>query len=173
MKNLIIRFIFGSLLIANSSLAQKHHHHSEKSHVHGSAKVSLAFEGTKGKLEFESPAESTVGFEHKARTEADQKKVAATLDLIKNKITEMVLFDPELKCVWKPLEVKINIENDSHSETHAEFDINCEKSPVASKIDFHFTKIFPKLKKVDVQVLVDDKQKSLQVKTGLSSLQLK
>ena len=55
---------------------------SRKAHEHGSAKVSIAFETAKGApkgvIEFESPAESVVGFEYEAKTPADKAKVTAT-----------------------------------------------------------------------------------------------
>lgn len=148
--------------------------HSEKAHVHGSGSVSLAFDSTKGKLQFESPADSTVGFEHTIKTKSDQKKVDDTLALIKSQMAEMIHFSPELKCTFSPAEVQFEIEKTSgHAETHSEFDINCAKSPKGSTLTFNFKKIFPKLKTVDVQIIVDDLQKSLKVETEAAQVDLK
>lgn len=148
--------------------------HSEKAHVHGSGQVSIAFDGSKGQLLFESPADSTVGFEHKATSPADQKIVKTTLDLIKEKIAEMVHLNPELQCQFKPVEVQFEIDKKSgHAETHSEFSLTCSKSPRGSQIQFNFKKFFPKLKSVDVQIIVDDLQKSLKVTEDSALVDLK
>jgi hypothetical protein len=169
MKKLI--FCLFLLIINSVSFAN---HHSEKAHVHGSGELSLAFDGTHGKLQFECPADSTVGFEHKPTTEAQKKQVTETLELIKSQMKNMVVFNSDLKCQFHPSEVKLESDDhSSHSETHAEFDIICEKTPKGSTVSFNFSKSFPKLKKVHVQVLVDDLQKSLVTSQGSISLELK
>jgi hypothetical protein len=50
---------------------KKQHQHG--AHVHGSAKLDIAVEDRTATIEIESPAESIIGFEHKARTDADQQ----------------------------------------------------------------------------------------------------
>ena len=148
--------------------------HSHKAHVHGSAQLSLAFDGINGKLEFESPAESIIGFEHQAKTNGQKKQVEEALELLKTKMPEMIVFMPELGCVFRSTEAQVKMSKETnHSETHASFDLVCNKSPKGSKVTFQFTKIFPKLKKVEAQILIDDTQKSLMVTKSPTSLELK
>ena len=180
MKRLIFCLCLG---LFGVSFAKNTHHHSEKSHAHGVAKLMMAFDGLKGKIQFESPAHSTVGFEYPAQSEAQKKQVASALETLKTKMGEMIVFNPELKCSWSQGTAKLDFDKSnshsetghlsSHSETVAEFDITCEKSPQGSKLSFYFYKTFPKLKKVDVEILVDDIQKSYQATKEATTLELK
>ncbi len=174
MKNLIVCFLTLSFAFSASGKPQLGTQHSHKAHVHGSAQLSIAFDGLVGKLEFESPAESTVGFEHLARTDEQKKKVQDTLDLLKSKMNEMVLFKSDLDCVLNSTSTKVETSQEgNHSETHATFDLVCNKSPKGTELTFQFTKFFPKLKKVEAQVLIDDLQKSMKVTKSPTILELK
>lgn len=143
-------------------------------HVHGVGDISIAFDATQGKLEFESPADSTVGFEHNPKNLEQKKKLADTLELLKTKMTDMVVFDRELKCAFTSKIADFEIEKGSnHASTRAHFDIVCAKSPKGSTLGLKFTHLFPKLKKVTVQILVDDLQKSVTVDKDSISVDLK
>jgi hypothetical protein len=61
------------------SAAKKRHQHS--AHVHGTAKLDIAIEERTATVEFEAPAESIIGFEHKAKTAADQQKDRGQVDV--------------------------------------------------------------------------------------------
>lgn len=174
MRNLSICFAISSLTLIVHGKAQDGSRHSHKAHVHGSAQLSLAFDGINGKLEFESPAESIIGFEHQAKTDGQKKQVKEALEILKTKMPEMIVFNPELGCVFKLTEAQVKMSNETnHSETHANFDLVCNKSPKGSELTFQFTKIFPKLKKVKAQILIDDIQKSLKITKSPTSLKLK
>ncbi len=143
-------------------------------HVHGVGDVSIAFDATQGKLEFESPADSTVGFEHNPKNLEQKKKLADTLELLKTKMNDMVIFDKDLKCAFTSKIADFEIEKDSsHASTRAHFDIVCAQSPKGSKLGLKFTHLFPKLKKVTVQILIDDLQKSVTVDQDSISVDLK
>ncbi len=164
MKNFIFCLALSASTFVAHGKAQAGSKHSHKAHVHGSGHLSLAFDGLNGKLEFESPAGSTVGFEHLPKTDQQKNQVKETLELLKNKMPEMVVFKSELGCVFKSTDAQVKMSKEAnHSETYASFDLVCNKSPKGSEMMFQFTKIFPKLKKVEAQILIDDIQKSLNV----------
>ena len=143
-------------------------------HVHGVGDISIAFDGTQGKLEFESPADSTVGFEHHPKTLEQKKKLADTLDFLKNKMIEMVTFESSLKCAFTSKIADFEVEKgSSHASTRAHFDIVCAKSPKGTSLGFKFTPHFPRLKKVTVQILIDDLQKSVTVDKDSITVDLK
>ncbi len=147
--------------------------HSHKAHVHGAAELSVAFEGLKGQLIFEAPSEAIVGFEHKAKSKSDQKRVEAALALFEEKIPSMVILPSEAGCVWKKTKLEKSDEAGGHSDVEAEFSIDCQKSLKGLNVSFDFSKNFPRLKTVDVQWIVDDLQKSLKVRESGDSLELK
>ncbi|WP_373999151.1 DUF2796 domain-containing protein [Bdellovibrio bacteriovorus] len=141
-------------------------------HVHGSGKASLAFDGKNGKIELHVPAESIIGFEHQAKSKADKQKKDKALAKLEEKIGEMIVLDPALKCEIKKDIFEVN-QHDSHAEVEAEFNVTCEAPAAGSTITFNFSKQFPRLKKVQVDVLADGVQKSTQVLKNGDSVELK
>lgn len=155
------------LLFSLMALAQP-----QKAHVHGAGKVSLAFDGKSGKLELHAPAEAIYGFEHSAKSAKDKKRKDDGLQKLEEKISEMLILDPALKCEIKK-EIFEVIEQKNHSEVEAEFGISCEAPVVGSVLTFNFQKTFPRLKSVQIEVLADQVQKSLEAKKNGVTLELK
>ncbi|KYG64552.1 hypothetical protein AZI85_03845 [Bdellovibrio bacteriovorus] len=142
------------------------------SHVYGAGKVSLAFDGKSGKIQMEVPAEAILGFEHQAKSKQDKQKKDKALTKLEEKISEMIVLDPSLKCEIKKDIFEVNQE-DSHADIEAEFNVTCAAPVAGSTISFNFTKHFSRLKKVQVDVLADGVQKSTQVLKNGDSVELK
>jgi Protein of unknown function (DUF2796) len=143
--------------VANAGAAgKKRHQHG--AHVHGTAKLDIAIEGRTATVEFASPAESIVGFEHQAKTAADQQKQAKALDLLKNKIGGMVIFEPALGCRWSPTNLDIVRQDQEHAEVHGVFAVTCDSPLAGSRVRFAFTKEFPTLRTVNVQLVAATQQ---------------
>jgi hypothetical protein len=161
-------------LFCNSGhAAEKYEHREHGAHIHGAAELSIAFEGLLGKIEFKSPSDSVVGFEHVAKSTADQKTKDNAFKKFETNISEIISFDKSLKCQILKDKIEMLTDSDNHSNTTAAFTAKCEKSPVGSKITFNFQKFFPRLKDIDVQILVDAIQKSAEIKTNGTTLELK
>lgn len=144
----------------------------QAAHVHGSGHVSLAFDGAKGKIQFESPGQSLFGFEHEAKSKNDKKKKDAALQKLEDKISEMIVLDPSLKCDIKKDIFEV-IQKNGHADVSAEFTVQCQQPVAGSSISFHFQKVFTSLKNIQVDVLAGDMQKSLAVKKNGESIELK
>ncbi len=157
-------------LVSLASQAKPHRH--AKAHVHGHAKIDLAFEETKGHFEFEAPADGLLGFEHAPKTEKEKKIFEDLKNQLLNNIKTYVVLDPKLQCVFATPEIKLDIEEKGHADFKADFDIQCVQSPKNTQIKFDFSS-FPKLKKINVTVLADELQKSLVLKGKSQSLDLK
>jgi hypothetical protein len=159
---------------------------SRKAHEHGSAKVSIAFETTKGSprgvVEFESPAESIVGFEYEAKTAADKAKVTAALNQLKARFGEMVVFPPAAACKVTAKTASMGAEThgaaqkgakqEQHSEVQAVFDVACARPLAGLEIRFGFTKVFPKIHDVDVALLAGEQQASADVENDKGVLKI-
>lgn len=150
-----------------------------RAHVHGAAELSIAFEGLNGVFEFSSPSDSIIGFEYEAKTEKDKKATVAALLIFERHISEMIVFEEPLKCkitkdklevvyqkplLGAPSGTHSSGPSGTHSEVKGFFQVLCEKSPKGSKIEFNIQKFFPRLRDVDVQVLIGSIQKSIEVK---------
>lgn len=150
--------------------AKKHGPHNHDAHVHGSGSLSIAFDGPQGKIEFNTPSETLFGFEHEAKTAADKKTVNDALKKFENSLAEMISFKKELNCQFTKDKLEVVFESKKHSNTQAAFTVKCEKSPVGSRVLFNFQKFFPRLKDVDTQIIADQVQKSLKIKSTGDSI---
>lgn len=160
--------MFKILLLSTLLLASP----QQAAHVHGSAQVSLGFEGNKGKIVLEIPGDSLFGFEHEAKSKKDKAAKEAALTKLDDKISEMIVFNKELECVLKKEFFEVN-QSKGHSDVSAEFSVNCQKPVAGSTVSFNFQKHFSRLKKVKVDVIADTVQKSLQVTKNGDELELK
>lgn len=133
---------------------------TRKPHTHGTAKLDVALEadGKSGTVQLEAPAQSIVGFEYQAKSAFDKKKVDIGLATVRNRMHEMVMFAPGKQCRLTPKNVELHRDG-THSEVHGEFALSCAQPLGGSEVRFGFTKVFPGLEAVAVQ-LISDKQQS-------------
>lgn len=150
---------------------------SRKAHSHGTGRVNIAFEtmagAPKGEIEFEAPAESIVGFEHKATSAADEAKTAAALDLLRKRFAEMVVLPPAAGCTLTNHTAKVaadehkaggkGVKREQHAEVQATFRVTCRQG-LRGEIRFGFAKVFPGLRQVEVALLAGEQQTSVQVR---------
>lgn len=150
---------------------EKKIHREHATHEHGAGHLGIAFEGKIGKIEFKIPSESIFGFEHEAKNKKDKALKIQGLATLENKIADMVVFEPQLKCLISKEKIEVK-QNGKHSETLANYNVVCAQSPLETAIEFNFQKYFQGIKDIDVQVIVDNLQKSTELK-GKSVLFLK
>ena len=186
----------GIALLMVSSLAMAHEHkghdhgHGAKRRQHGAANLAIAFEGAKGKIEFKSPSDGVIGFEHEAKSDKDKATQQIQLAKLETAMPEMVAFDASLGCKLTKVKVDVVVESHdeekttdskkkskhnhaAHSDTVAEFDVACDKNPEGTELIFNVQQHFPKVKNVSVQVITDNLQKAISVKKNATKLVLK
>lgn len=151
--------LFSAFLFAVAFAKSEHHEHG--AHVHGRGELSVAFDGAKGTIEFRAPGESVVGFEHEAKSAKDKARVAEAFGKLEKRAGEVVKFEASLKCVVTKDKIEAQKDDDGpYATIVASYAVTCEKSPKGSKVTFAPATVFPKLKDVDVTLLIDDLQKS-------------
>jgi Protein of unknown function (DUF2796) len=162
---------------------------SQRAHVHGVGRINIVVEGQQATVEFLAPAEGLYGFEHQARTPAEQEKRDAALARLQEQISSMVVFEAERGCQFATQ--KIAVETDvegkheqgkstekaqkksgEHSEVHAKFTVTCKQPLAGSQVRFGVSKVFPAIKTVHVQVLSDARQAGVEVKSDKGRLRL-
>jgi hypothetical protein len=160
-----------------ASAAEKRHAHS---HVHGAAEVNIVAERKSVAVEFRAPAEGVMGFEHEAKSDADQKKRDSALKTIKERIAELVIFDKKLGCLPGAAEVSV-VQTDEagkdaqsakgqakksgeHWEVRARHTFTCQGDPSGSRVRFGVSKLFPRIDEIKVQVLSGAKQTGATIK---------
>lgn len=160
--------MFKILLISAISLAAS----EPKSHVHGQGQVNVAIQGKRGQIEFRAPAEALFGFEYEARSKADKRKKDKALKALDEKISEMIVLDENARCQIRK-EISEVIQGRKHIDVEVEYIIECEAPLAGTSIEFNFKKVFPRLKKVKVDLIADDVQKSLETTKNGESIELK
>lgn len=99
---------------------------SADKHVHGEAELFIAIEGNQVLLEFESPADNIIGFEHAPKTQLQQKQLESSLVKLDSH-TSIATFS-EANCQQISAEVtspfkdhhKTETNEDSHEPAHKE-----------------------------------------------------
>ena len=161
--------MFKVLLFSVIAMAAAREHGA---HVHGDAKMNMAFDGKNGKIEFHAPASTIYGFEYVAKSAKDKANKDQSLKKLNDKVAEMIQFDPSLKC-----EVTMDMyevdQKDSHADVAAEYNVKCEKSPAETLVTLNIQKVFPRIKTVKVDVMLGDVQKSQEIKKGGDTIELK
>lgn len=152
--------------------SEKSRHH--KAHVHGVATLDIVFDKNKGQLEFRSPLEAVLGFEHAPKTE---KEIQALKDLIsdfESNITKKINLKPELACNFQKETIEILKEepvthshsskkSSQHSDFLAKFQIQCATEVTNTPITLNFSDI-KGIKKLAVTVITNKSQKSFELK---------
>jgi hypothetical protein len=145
LRNKISTSISGIFLLVASVASTAEKRHAE-GHVHGIAEINIVVEGKKLVVEFRTPTEGVIGFEHEAKSDAEKKKRDAAIRLVNDKFNELVVFDKKLGCQSQASKVAI-VQSDSsdgkdkkngqadhkksaeHREVHATHNFECQKNP--------------------------------------------
>ncbi len=182
-------YILGGMVAALVVWASTVSEASQRAHVHGVGQINIVVEGKQAMMEFLAPAEGLYGFEHRARTKAEQEKRDAALARLQEKISTMVVFEADRGCQFttKKIAVEEDMEDEhehskgtektqkksgEHNEVPAEFAVTCEKPLAGSQVRFGVAKIFPTIKTVRVQALSDARQIGVEVQGNKGSLRL-
>ncbi len=154
---------------AAGTTKQRHQHGA---HVHGTAAVNIAIEERTATIEFTAPADSVVGFEHQAKSAADQTMQAMALDRLRNNIDSMVVVDPALGCRFSPTKVDVVQQDAEHAEVLGTFAVSCHAPLAGSKVRFAFTKAFPRIQTVNVQLVGVTQQVGASIKRDKGELEV-
>lgn len=169
MKSLFVVIMVVSLFVLAKTKEHRHH----EAHVHGGATLNIAFDQLAGKIEFKAAADGIVGFEHAAKSKADQKTLADSIALFESKIGQMIVFDSGSGCVFEKDKIAMLSEkNSTHADFIANFKVQCSKSLSGTKLTLDFTS-FNKINDLDVTVLIDSLQKTAEIKTKPITIDLK
>ncbi len=173
------RILVATLFLALNVIAKekKQEHREHGAHVHGAGNLAIAFDDTKGKIEFKGAAEGILGFEHKPKNKKDEKAVADAVAHFENDIGKMVQMDASLGCqLTKEMIGQVPEEGEEgsgeHSDWAANFTVACAKSPLGTKIVIDFSS-FKLLKDMDITVLAGTVQKSAEFKKKPVTIELK
>lgn len=138
-------------------------------HVHDEAEMSIAVDGKKVSVLFESPGISIYGFEREPKDAKEMARREAAIQKLIKGISQIVAFDAALGCKLKKHDViplKVEEEdgdkNSGHGNLEGTFNFECDKNPKNGGAMIKISHLFPDVKKLDVTI-ASDKQSSVQV----------
>ena len=172
---ILLAILFSFSVVA---FAHEKNHRQHATHVHGKGFISLAFDETKGQLEFKSASMAILGFEHKAKSAKDKKKLEEVNLDFQDNMTNYVQFDPKSECVFEKKSIGMELEPSSksgdsgHSDYIAKFEINCSRPLKGTNLTLDFSS-FKKLTDVDVVILIDELQLKSELKSKKVTIELK
>jgi len=178
---------FGALLVvATQSLTA----YGAGAHVHGSATLQVAVDGNRVNLDFSSPLENLVGFEHAPRNDKQKAAVRRMAERL-HKAGTLFVPTPEARCAAGAVNLQSQVldrsllaaegaaneaspspsgrgpqkrsgaaDKEEHAELSAEFALQCERPERLAGLEVKLFDVFPGVKRIDVQVAGGKKQAS-------------
>ena len=129
---------------AGAGTTKRHRHGA---HIHGTAAVNIAIDDRTAIIELTAPADSVVGFEHQAKSAADQTRQAKALDLLRNNMDRMVVFNPTLGCRFAPTRIDVVRQGEEHAEVHGTFAVSRQTPLAGSKVRLASPKPFQEFRR--------------------------
>jgi hypothetical protein len=153
---------------------------SHGAHVHGSATMDIAIDGDHASLQFVCDTHSLYGFEHIARTPTEKTLVRKTMKLFNESFSENLIFEKRLNCTFLPKLVQARTEGhdddeapgEQHQSLFADYEMKCQTDIEPSVIQVDFTKTFPQILSIKLQV-VSSKNNISQTLKGKDRITLK
>lgn len=139
------------LFLSTNIFAQK----SLGKHVHGSIGLDIATDKKQILVMLKGPADSFLGFEYKAKSKEEKKKLTEVKNLLTKKVT--TLFGKEIEsCKAKSPKFKQTFQGKGHSEVHLETYIECSDSVKGKTMEVQLFSKFPRMETIHVQLLRED-----------------
>lgn len=133
-------------------------------HAHGQATLNIGLDGRQGEAEFRAPGDDLYGFEREPRTAAERARRDAAFKVLRESAASLIRFDPALRCTLTPNAVGAVAGAGGHGEVRATYAIACQRDPKGAPIAFGFTRAFPGVQVVKVQLLTESTQTGLEVR---------
>ena len=146
--------------------------HSSRAHVHGEATLTVAIDGQAVTLDFDSPLDNLVGFEHAPRTDK-QKQAMADMAARLGEAGKLFVLDAAAGCeaagvkltpaatavasaASAPAAAKGEGDKAAHKATHkdqeAQFTFRCKDAAKLRTIEVKLFEAFPRVKRVKASV---------------------
>jgi hypothetical protein len=133
----------------------------------------VAVEGKEAKIVLDVPADGIYGFEHAAKSAADTKKMATGLATAEAKGSDMFIFDSSLGCIVKEAKSqKEEGEGSDHADVNVTYHFVCKKPLADAVLKFGVTKVFPRIKTLQVQAISATSQSAATITGDLGEITL-
>jgi hypothetical protein len=142
-----------------------------EAHQHGVAQMTVAIEDSTATIEFASPLENLIGFEHAPRNDKERKAVLALKERF-SKPELLMTPTAAADCRAEPVELALpgDHESDGHADLRATVVYRC-KTPASLKgISLRLFDAFPRLHRVKTELAAPGRQSAVELSRKRPSL---
>ncbi len=139
-----------------------------KAHQHGVAQLYLAPLEKSLSVTLVSPADGILGFENIPKNDQQKKAQIEAETTLRNKAAEFFVLPAELECSWKVdrfFDGSHQKSKDGHRDYLVQWTAECKKS-LSGKLSINLGKRFNRIHKLNVSILKEKNQTSLQLKAA-------
>ena len=154
---LVLTTVMMSALVNADSNNQ---HHEHKPHVHGVSEIQLVMSEHKIELNFESPANNILGFEHSAQSPKEKQQVLAAKEILSTAASLFIF--KGTTCSPSPSVININSLLQKHEKKHHEisalYRFTCDSINDLESIQIQLFCYFENIAEIKVQWISQYKQ---------------
>ncbi len=139
-----------------------------KAHEHGVAQLYLAPLEKSLSVTLISPADNLLGFENAPSNDKQKKIQVDTEATLRSKVAELFALSADLECQWKVDRFMDGLgqkKQGGHRDYLVQWTAEC-KRPLNGKISIHLGKRFTRIHQLNVSVLKEKNQTSVQLKAA-------
>ncbi len=144
---------------------------AEMKHEHGVGELYLGISGNKIAAMMTVPAETIVGFEYEPKSDKDIKEQQKKIKELEKNFFEMVTIGFEYKCQKEKAETQLKREG-NHGELSLNATASCVRPITTGKLFLKFKDFYPKLKKLNINLVTDKKAQSFGIVKGQGEIDL-
>lgn len=186
-----------ALLSASSAFAESTR--QLDAHEHGVGQLDIAFDGSDIAISLHAPGADIVGFEHPAETAEDRAAIDAAMATLARPL-ELFVFPDAAECTVMQASAELESERGenhaehdhdhehghdhedhahehsdeaTHSEFHAEYQLNCVNPDAITQVNFAYFEIFENARELEIQMVGNAGAQGFEVERGAPILDLK
>lgn len=141
-------------------------------HEHGVARLDVAVDGPRVSIAMTSPLENLLGFERAPRSDAEHKKVAALLAILRDG-AKLFRVDAAAACVPGNVELESAVLKlgaaqvataGTHHDLAAHWEFSCARAAQITALELGLFDALPRLQRIEVQAVAPQWQRKLTLK---------
>ncbi|WP_297810089.1 DUF2796 domain-containing protein [uncultured Methylophaga sp.] len=130
-----------------------HQHSSTEAHVHGEAALNLVIDGQTLLVEFISPMENLLGFEHAPKTEQQKQSYQQLLRQLAGYRSLFSIPGGQCQLTDQHHKPPFNDASGKHAEWQGEYHLSCDELEQADRLQPEIFSAFPGVEKLTVQLI--------------------
>ncbi|KGM06077.1 putative zinc-binding protein [Methylophaga thiooxydans] len=144
--------------------AEDHHEHhqvSAEAHVHGKAELNIVVQEQTILIEFISPLENLLGFEHAPANTEQEHAYDALVHNLADYQSLFSLTDVRCEQTGQHIEAPFNETQDAHAEWHGEYHLSCTEIGDAASLKPKLFSAYPGVESLSIQLISEHGQSQL------------